>query len=129
TQLGITISLPILNGLSNYTNLSRAKINYQNSRLELESQKQNLRNTIQTAHNDAITGYTTYKANKKNDEALAESFKYAQEKFNAGQMNAYDFNQAKNNLNNAEIQSLISKYEYLYRVKILEYYLGKPLKL
>jgi len=129
TQLGITISLPILNGLSNYTNLSRAKINYQNSRLELESQKQNLRNTIQTAHNDAITGYTTYKANKKNAEALAESFKYAQEKFNAGQMNAYDFNQAKNNLNNAEIQSLISKYEYLYRVKILEYYLGKPLKL
>lgn len=129
TQLGISINLPLLNGLSNYTNLSRAKINFQNARLELESQKQNLRNTIQTAHNDALTGYSTYKANKKNADALRESFTYAQEKFNVGQLNAYDFNQAKNNLNNAEIQSLISKYEYLYRIKILEYYLGKALKL
>lgn len=129
TQLGISINLPILNGLRSYTNLSKAKINYQNARLELESQKQNLRNTIQTAHNDALTGYATYKANKRNADALRESFTYAQERFNIGQMNAFDFNQAKNNLNNAEIQSLISKYEYLYRVKILEYYLGKPLKL
>ena len=129
TQIGISINLPILNRLNNYTNLSRAKISYQNARLELEAQKQNLKNTIQTAYNDALAGYTTYKANKKNEEALHESFNYAQEKFNAGQMNAFDFNQAKNNMNNAEIQSLISKYEYLYRIKILEYYLGKNLKL
>lgn len=129
TQIGISINIPILNGLSNYTNLSRARINLTSARLELESRKQNLRNTVQGAYNDAMAGYSTYKANQKNAEALREAFVYAEERFNAGQMNAYDYNLAKNNLNNAELQTVISKYEYLYRIKILEYYLGKPMKL
>lgn len=129
TQIGLSINIPILNGLSNYSSLSRARINLLNARLELESKKQTLRNSVQSAYNDAIAGYTTYKANRKNAEALREAFVYAEERFNAGQMNAYDYNLAKNNLNNAELQTVISKYEYLYRIKILEYYLGKPMKL
>jgi len=129
TQVGISINIPILNGLNNYTTLSRARIGLMNARLELDARKQNLRNTIQSAYNDAMAGYATYKANRKNAEALNEAFMYAEERFNTGQMNAYDYNLAKNNLNNAELQTLISKYEYLYRIKILEYYLGKPMKL
>lgn len=129
TQVGISLSIPLLNGLQNHAGLRRAKIQLLNSRLNADLQKQNLRTLIQTAFNDARTGFITFQANKKNVEALTEAFQYAEEKFNAGSMNALDYSNAKTQLNNAELETLVSKYEFIYRIKILEFYQGKPLKL
>lgn len=129
TQVGLSLSIPILNGLQNHATLRRAKIQLQNSKLNVDLQRQNLRTLIQTAFNDARAGYITFQANKKNVEALGEAFQYAEEKYNAGSMNVLDFNNAKTQLNNAELETLVSRYEFIYRIKILEFYIGKPLKL
>lgn len=129
TQVGLSLSIPILNGLQNHANLRRAKIQLLNNRLNVDLQRQNLRTLIQTAFNDARAGFVTFQANKKNVEALTEAFQYAEEKFNAGAMNALDYSNAKTQLNNAELETLLSRYEFIYRIKILEFYLGKPLKL
>lgn len=127
-QVGLSVSVPILNFLQNHSNLKRAKIALENSRIDLEIRKNQLRNTIQSAYNDAFAGHKTYLSNKKNVEALSEALKYAEERFSNGAMNSLDYNNAKNSLNNAEIETLISKYEYLYRVKIIDFYMGKELK-
>lgn len=129
TQVGLSLSIPILNGLQNHATLRRAKIQLLNSKLNVDLQRQNLRTLIQTAFNDARAGFITFQANKKNVEALTEAFQYAEEKFNAGAMNALDYSNAKTQLNNAELETLLSRYEFIYRIKILEFYLGKPLKL
>ena len=129
TQVGFAMSIPILNGLQNHAALRRAKIQLMNSKLNADLQRQNLRNLIQTAFNDARAGFVTFQANKKNVEALTEAFQYAEEKFNAGAMNALDYGNAKTQLNNAELETLLSRYEFIYRIKILEFYTGKPLKL
>lgn len=129
TQVGLSLSIPILNGLQNHAALRRAKIQLLNSRLNVDLQRQNLRTLIQTAFNDARAGFITFQANKKNVEALTEAFQYAEEKFNAGAMNALDYSNAKTQLNNAELETLLARYEFIYRIKILEFYLGKPLKL
>lgn len=129
TQVGFSLSIPILNGLQNHANLRRAKIQLLNSRLNVDLQRQNLRTLIQTAFNDARTGYITFQANKKNVEALKEAFDYAEEKFNAGAMNSLDYNNAKTQLNNAELETLLTKFEFIYRIKILEFYIGNELKL
>lgn len=129
TQVGFSLSIPILNGLQNHANLRRAKIQLLNSRLNVDLQRQSLRNIIQTAFNDARAGFITFQANKKNVEALTEAFQYAEEKYNAGAMNVLDYNNAKTQLNNAELETLLSRFEFIYRVKILEFYMGKELKL
>lgn len=129
TQVGLSLSIPILNGLQNHANLRRAKIQLLNTRLNVDLQRQNLRTLIQTAFNDARAGYITFQANKKNVEALTEAFHYAEEKFNAGAMNALDYSDAKTQLNNAELETLLTKFEFIYRIKILEFYIGKELKL
>jgi outer membrane protein len=129
TQIGFSISIPLFNGLSNHAGLRRTKIQLLGSRLNLDIQKQNLRNLIQTAFNDAMAGSITLEANAKNVEALREAFSYAGERFNAGALNALDYNNAKTQLANAELEELLARFEFLYRIKILEFYMGKPLTL
>lgn len=129
TQVGFSLSIPLLNGLQNHSNLKRAKIQLLNSRLNVDLQRQNLRNIILTAFSDARAGFVTFQANKKNVEALSEAFQYAEDKFNAGAMNALDYSNAKTQLNNAELETLLARFEFIYRIKILEFYMGKDLKL
>ena len=69
----------------------------------------------------------SYQASKYSVEAAGESFKYAQQKFNAGAISAFDFSTAKNRLFAAESNLLQSKYDYIFKLKVLDFYQGKPL--
>jgi outer membrane protein len=60
---------------------------------------------------------------------LRESFKYAEQRYNVGAANAVDYNTQKNNVTNAETQLLQAKYEYIFKVKVLDFYLGKAIAL
>jgi outer membrane protein len=68
-------------------------------------------------------------ANKKSVEASEASFKFADQKFNVGAISAFDYNTAKNRLLNAQSNLLQSKYEYILRLKVLDFYQGKDLAL
>ena len=62
-------------------------------------------------------------------DALKESFKYTQQRFDVGMINSLDYNTAKNNLVKAESNLLQAKYEYVFKIKVLDYYQGKPISL
>jgi outer membrane protein len=71
-----------------------------------------------------------YKRFQKSTEqvaAFAESFRGANIKFDAGSINSVDYLVVKNNLDRANINLIIARYEYLLRTKVLDYYQGKPL--
>lgn len=126
-SLGFTLNIPIFNGLSTHTAIKNAKIRSLNARFGMDLNKQNLYKNISQAHVNAKAALNKYNASKLSVEAASESFKYAQQKFNAGVISAIDFSTAKNRLFAAESNLLQAKYDYVFKLKVLDYYQGKPL--
>lgn len=126
-SIGFTLSIPIFNGLQTYTSIKNAQINVLNSKLSLDLIKQDLFKNIQQAKADAKAALNKYNATKLSLEASKESFKYATQKLNQGVISAFDFNSAKNRLFASESNLLQSKYDYIFKLKVLDYYQGIPL--
>jgi outer membrane protein len=126
-SIGVSLRVPIFNNLQVRTAVSRAKINVESSKLELEQTQLQLRRSIQQAYADASGALKKYKASQKSVDALRESFKYTQQRFDVGLINSLDYNTVKNNLVRAESNLLQAKYEYVFKIKVLDYYQGKPI--
>ena len=95
----------------------------------LEVQKQSLYKEIQTAYNEAFNALERMKAARENMRSIQESFTYTENKFNVGMMNATDYNIAKTNLFKAVSAFYQAKYQYLFELKILDFYKGKAINL
>ena len=128
-SLGFSLSIPIFNGLSARTGAKNARLAVQSSQLTLELQKQSLYKEIQTAYNEAINALERMKAAKENMRSIQESFTYTENKFNVGMMNATDYNIAKTNLFKAVSTYYQAKYQYLFELKILDFYMGRAINL
>ena len=126
-SLGFTLNIPLYNGMQTHTAIKNAKINALNARFSQDLTKQNLYKNIAQAHVNAKAALNKYNASRFSVEAASESFKYAQQKFNAGVISAIDFSTAKNRLYAAESNLLQAKYDYVFKLKVLDYYQGKPL--
>lgn len=126
-SLGFTLNIPIFNGLNTYTSVKNARIAAVNAKLSQDLNKQNLYKNIVQAHANAKAALNKYNASKLSVEAAGESFSYAQQKFNAGVISAFDFNNSKNRLFAAESNLLQAKYDYIFKLKVLDYYQGKPI--
>ena len=127
--IGLYLTIPILNGWQTRTMVAKSKISVENSRLELENQQLVLRKTIQQAWADARASLKNYKASEKKRDATREAFRYAEQKFDVGVMNSVDYNNAKKDMTNAESEVLQSKFDYIFKTTVLDFYMGKPLSL
>jgi outer membrane protein len=128
-SIGLYLSVPLFNNLRTSTAVKRAKINIQNADYNLQTAKNNLNKSVNQAYADARAALNKYNASQKAVDAMQESFKYAEQKFEAGIMNPTDYNDSKNKLTKAKSDLLQSKYEYVFRMKILDFYLGNPITL
>lgn len=128
-SIGLYLSVPLFNNLRTSTGVKRAKINIQNADYNLQTAKNNLNKSVNQAYADAKAALNKYNASQKAVDAMQESFKYAEQKFEAGIMNTTDYNDSKNKLTKAKSDLLQSKYEYVFRMKILDFYLGNPITL
>ena len=126
-SIGLSLTIPILNGLQAYTSISKSKIAIKNAVYNLQLMKNNLNKTIQQAYADANASYNKYTATRKNMEALEESYKYAQDKYDVGLLNFVDYNDSKTKFVKAQSDLLQAKYDYLYRIKVLDFYQGKAI--
>ncbi len=126
-SISFNLSVPLFNGFQTHANVSRAKINQQSAQLNLLNTQNQLLKTIQQSYADASAASKKYAASQKNVEALQETFKYTQQRFDVGMINSYDFNASKNNLLKAQSDLLQAKYDFIFKVKILDFYQGKSL--
>ncbi len=126
-SVGFRMNIPIFNGMNARSNVQRAKLNMQIAELDLDNAKIQLRQNIETAHNEAVAALKRYKAAEKSVEALTLSFNYAQQRYDVGMLNSFEFNNEKNRLNNAKSELLQAKYEYIFKTKVLDFYQGKAL--
>lgn len=126
---GLQMNIPIFNRLQNKTNIDNAKIDVLSKQLDVENSKKVLRKDIETAETNAIAALNRYTSNQKAVAAMQEAFRYSEEKYNVGLVNALEYNQAKNNLAKAQSDLLQAKYEFIFRTKILDFYRGLPIEL
>jgi len=128
-SVGFTLTVPIYNGLQTYTGVQNAKINALNAKYSQDLLEQNLYKTIAQAYVNAKAGLNKYNASKAAVEAAEQSFNFAEQKFNVGSISTFDFNDAKTRLQTSQSNLVQAKYDYVFKLKVLDYYQGKPLTL
>lgn len=126
SSFGVSLQIPVLNGFNASNNVRRAKINYEQQKFQLEQEELDLEKVIHQVYADAIGALKLYEASKRSLEAREVSFEYAQERFDVGVLNSFDYSQIKNRLVTANSDFLRAKYDFIFRVKLLEYYYGVP---
>jgi len=128
-QVGLSISIPIFNGYRNQTALKNARLNTKISELNLQNTKNQIRNDVTTAYTNLKTAESRYLATKQSVEAQQLNYAYSQKRFDAGILNSVELLTAKNQWNQAQIQWINAKYEWLFRNLIIDFYKGKELSL
>jgi outer membrane protein len=128
-NVGISLSVPIFNNFS-------AKINYETSKLQLKAaqlQKDQsdltLRQDIYTAYTNAVTALQKFNAGKKLVESAQKAYDFALKRYEVGLLSSLDLITNQNNLLKAKITQLTNQYDYVFKMKLLEFYKGKGLKL
>ena len=127
-SIGFNLSIPIYNRHQVKTGVNRAKIQYQRAQVTSKQVKNQLRQTIETARQDVLAASKTFDANTKRLESLSETFRITESQFNIGAANQTDYNVARNNMINAQSDLLRTKYDYVFKTKVLDFYLGKTLE-
>jgi outer membrane protein len=127
-SFGFYLTVPLFNRFQTKTVIDRARIQKLNADLTVKSTKLQVQKNVQQAYADANAGLKKYAASQKAVDAMQESFKYTEQKFNVGLVNTNDYNNAKNKLIKAQSDLLQAKYEFVFKTKVLDFYQGKPLK-
>lgn len=128
-SLSFSMSIPIFAGLQYRLSARNSKVAMESSRIDFEIQKHNLYKEVQTAYNEAFSALERLKAAEENLRSISESFTYTENKFNVGMMTGTDYNIAKANLFKTKSSFIQSKYQYLFDLKIIDFYKGKPVTL
>jgi outer membrane protein len=127
--LGLNLSVPIYNRGTTKSNVERAQLNSINNQLNREQLLQGLKTTVQQSIADARAAKKRVEASTKTVQAQKLAFENTSRRLELGAANSFEWESQKTNLENAEINALIDKYNYLFAIKTLEFYLGKTLKL
>lgn len=121
----LSLSIPIFNRFQTKNRVTQAKINKKIAEYDLESEKLQLQQTIEQAFLDVKTALKTYEAAKVSLDAQQEAFKNAQESYNYGATSLFDFDLVRNRFVNAQATLIRSKYDYVFKTKVLEFYSGE----
>lgn len=129
SALQFSLSVPIFGGLATRNNVRKAKIAQRNAALNVQQAENQLYKEIQQAWTDASGAWERYRSAQSSVISNAESFRNTEQKFNAGGATAVDYNVAKNNLLAAQSLMLQARYEYIFKMKILDFYRGVDITL
>lgn len=125
----ISLNVPIYNRGQTRNNIQLAKLNAENNRLQYDQLLETLKITVQTNLADARAAKKKLEASEKALAAQQLAFENTSKRLELGTANTFEWEAQKTQMENAELQRLIDKYDYLFKIKILEFNLGKPLKL
>jgi outer membrane protein len=125
--LGFNLSIPIWNGYQTRSLVNRAKINYLNASLSEQLAKNNLNKIINQAVYDLKAAEKRYQSTQSALTSSQDAFEVIEQRYQVGLVNSLDFNQAQINLNKAQFDLIQAKYEWIFRSKVIDFYLGKPI--
>ena len=123
---GVSLNIPVFNGNSVRNNVKRNKINLKRQEFILEQAKLDLESNVYQAHVDANGSRKAYEAAQAAVSAQSLAYDYAKNRYDVGLINAFDFSQAKLRFDNAQVELNRSKFDYIFKLKVLELYFGVP---
>lgn len=126
--LGFNLQIPIFNGLQTRSAVQRAAISRELADISLLENENQLRQSVETAYNDAFAASKTYQSTNKQVAARDEAFRMVKQRFELGAANFVEYQVAENDLFQAQSDLLRAKYDFLFRKKVLDFYQGLPLE-
>ena len=126
-NFGMQLTVPIMNGFAIRNNVARSKVAAERAKIALSQSQLDLERNVYTAFTDANGAFNSYESAVTALEARQSAFNYAKERYDVGMMNAFDFKQAQTLYANAQSEVLRTKYDYIFRTKIVEFYFGIPI--
>jgi outer membrane protein len=127
--VGVSLTIPIFNGGQARTAWQRSKLNYQNQQLQVDRDNQTLKQDIYRAYNDASAAFQRYQASIKSVQTAEYSFELSRKRYDAGLLRTIDLITNQNNLFRARLEKISNQFDYVFRMKVLEFYKGQGLKL
>ena len=128
-SIGLSLSVPIFNGGSLRTSYDRSKINVQNLQLQQQADNLKLKQDIYQAYNSASVALEKFNAGKKSVEAAERSLDFSQKRYVVGMLGIFELITNQNNLVTAKLQNALNQFDYVFKMKVLEFYKGQGLKL
>ena len=124
---GVSLNIPIFNGSSVRNNIKRRKLNLKRIENQFEQTKLDLENTVNQAYLNTQGAVKFFEAAEKTLKARQEAFQIAQNRFEVGVMNSFDFIQAKQRYQISASDIVRAKFDYIFKLKVLEFYFGLKL--
>ena len=128
-NIGIGLSVPIFNGASARSNWERSKLFVKQLELNKEQDIQTHKQNIYNAYNDAVAAIQKFNADKKSVETAGKSFDFAKKRYDQNLLSTFELISSQNNMLRARIQALYSQYDFVFKMKLLEFYKGQGLRL
>lgn len=127
--VGVSLNIPLFSKWQRVTNIQNARLQMQIRELLLDNAKNQLRQDIELAYNNAAAAIQSYNANSKSLLSARKSYDAFEKRYASGLLGNYELQQSKNTLAVAESELIKAKYTYIFRLKVLDFYQGKPLRL
>jgi len=128
-RVGINLSVPIFNNRQLKTNWERSKLNAQNIQLQMSQDNLRLQADIYNAYTNAVNAQQRYLSAKKAAEASQKALDFSLKRYNAGLLSVFELIINQINFTRAKLDVVTAQFEYVFRMKLLEFYKGQGLKL
>ena len=128
-NIGVGLSVPIFNGKTARTAWDRSKLTVQQLELEKKQSEMQLKQDIYKAYNDAMAALQKFNAEKKSVQTSEKAYDFASKRYAQNLLSTYELLNIQNNVLRAKIQVLYAQYDYVFKMKLLEFYKGQGLKL
>ncbi len=128
-SLGVGLTIPIFNNGQYRVNYEQSKLNLKNTVLQKDQANQTLKQNIYTAYTNAVNAFEKLNASKKNVESAQKVYDFSIKRYEVGLLSTLELITNENNLITAKLQLVSSEYDYVFKMKLLEFYKGQGLKL
>lgn len=128
-SIGLGLNIPLFNGRAAKTNWERAKLNVVGYELTKQQGDLQLKQDIYTAYTNAVAAVEKFNANTKTVQTAQRVFDFAQKRYDLGLMSTFDLVTSQNNLQRARYDLVYAQYDYVFKMKLLEFYKGQGIKL
>ncbi|MBS1670532.1 MAG: TolC family protein [Bacteroidetes bacterium] len=128
-SIGLSLSVPIFSNGQRKITYEQSKLTLKNAQLQNQQDNLTLKNNIYTSYTNVVTSLQKYNASIRAVESAQKAYDFAQKRYENGLLSTYDLIVTQNSLTTAKLQQLANQYDYVFKIKLLEFYKGQGIKL
>lgn len=128
-SLGFQLNIPIFNAGQSKISYQQAKLNFRSASLQEENTQRKLKQDIFSAYTNAVVALNKLNATQKAMTSAEKAYSFATKRYELGLLGTIELLNNQNNFLKAKVNFKSAQYEYVFRIKLLEFYKGENLSL